>query len=240
MNPTRLIIATPTDGAPPFATVTWGYHNAVRQLERAGANVIPSQVSFADDLARARSRCVWHALQKDFDWLLFWDDDVVPANTQIVPDMIEAAKLGGHHWLGAPYPRKRIPASFPYKPLGSRTEVIRDCAEVELLAIGFTLISRECLASMVAFYAEEEWFTDGHDAGNVHETVGIFKQVTTPTRTMPDGRRFRELLSEDYSACYRWRAMGGRVQMYVGPGSPVAHVGMHSFEAGADQLGNAV
>lgn len=237
-DPTRLVIATPTDGAPPFASVTWGYHNAVRQLERAGANIIPSEVCFSDDLARARSRCVWWALQRPFDWLLFWDDDVVPKDTKIVPDMIAAAENGGHDWLGAPYPRKRIPAAFPYKPLQSQTEVVDECAEVELLAIGFTLISQRCLALMVDHYREEDWFTDGHDAANPHETVGIFKQVTTDTITRPDGTRFRELYSEDYSACYRWRAMGGQIQMYVGPGSPVAHVGMHSFEGLPSELGN--
>lgn len=240
-DPTRLIIATPTDGAPPFATVTWGYHNAVRQLERAGANIIPSEVCFADDLARARSRCVWWALQRDFDWLLFWDDDVVPKDTGIIPDMIDAAVRGRHSWLGAPYPRKRIPAAFPYKPLpgATRMPVVDGCVEVELLAIGFTLISRECLALMVGHYREADWFTDGHDADNPHETVGIFKQVTTATVTRPDGSRFRELYSEDYSACSRWRAMAGRIQMYVGPGSPVAHVGMHSFEGMPSELGNA-
>jgi hypothetical protein len=213
--------------------VTWGYHVAVRQLERSGAVILPAELCFSDDLARARSRCVRVALERDdWDWLLFWDDDVVPADTSIVPRMIARADADRHDWIGAPYPRKRIPAQFPYKPLASsidngRIIVVNDCIEVELLAIGFTLIRRRSLAMMVMNYSDE-WFTDSHERGEVKETIGIFRQIMTPI-THVNGRRFRELYSEDYSACYRWRQMGGKVQMFVGDGAPLAHVGGHVF-----------
>lgn len=242
MNPKRIVIATPTDGDPKTAVVTHGYHQAVRQLERAGAVIIPSEVCFSDDLARARSRCVWYCLQNPaWDWLLFWDDDVVPQDTSIIPRMIEVAEADDHWMIAAPYPRKRIPAQFPYKPLDEHLNsgdmvVKNDCIEVEFIACGFMLIRRKCLDHMCAYYEEQEWFTDVHDVKNIHETVALFRQVMTPETALM-GRRFRELYSEDYSFCYRWRRMGGKIQMYVGPGSPLGHVGGHMFVGERNEIG---
>lgn len=240
-DPSRILIATPLDGNEYTAHLTAGYHHAVRQLERAGAVTLAGTLCFQDDLARARSRCVWYALTRStWDYLLFWDDDVVPSDMSIVPRMVDRANVDGHDVLGAPYPRKRIKACFPYKPIDmSRGQLyaVNDCIEVDYLAIGFMLLSRKCLTEMVEFYADE-WFTDRHEAGNEHETIGLFRQVMTSTIVRPDGKRHRDLLSEDYSFCHRWRAMGGKVQMYVGPGAPVGHVGGHVFTADNSEIGH--
>ncbi len=246
MNASRILIATPLDGNQHTAYVSAGYHHAVRQLERAGAVTIPSTLCFQDDLARARSRCVWYALQRGgFDYLLFWDDDVVPSDMTIVPRMIARAEADGHEVIGAPYPRKRILATFPYKPLAAQLEAGRiavknDCIEVEFMGIGFCLISASCLEKMVAHYADE-WWLDSHDGADLHETIALFKQVHTDEILIPDGKggtlRHRDLLSEDYSFMHRWRAMGGKVHMYVGEGAPLGHVGGHVFTGGRDELG---
>ncbi len=246
MDATKLIICTPVDGNPHTATVSYSYHNAVRQLERAGAVVIPSEVCFSDDLSRARSRAVWYALQKpDWSWLLFWDEDVVVPDVTIIPRMLERAVFDGHDMIAAPYPRKRSPIDFPYKPLpasleSGRMEVKNDCVEVDLVAAGFLLVSRECLETMCDAYSND-WFTDAHDASNVHETVALFKQVHTDETKIADGKggsmRFRELYSEDYSFCWRWRKIGGKIQMYTGPGAPLGHVGGFVYTGTGAELG---
>lgn len=243
MNPARILIATPLDGTPDTAHVSHQYHRSVAQLERAGAVVIPSQLMFADDLARGRSRCVWHALQRaqEWDWILWWDEDVVVRDTHIVPRMIARAEQDGHMVIGAPYPRKRIEAMFPYKPLESefetgRISVKNDCMMVDYLAFGFMLTHRECLSAMVEHYANE-WFFDSRVDGPSHETVALFRQVMTEEKMLPDGRRHRDLLGEDYSFCWRWRQMGGRVAMYVGEGAPLGHVGGHIFTGKHEELG---
>lgn len=242
MTTPRILIATPVDGSPETAVVTHGYHHAVRQLERSGAVVMPSTLSFSDDLARARSRAVWWALQADsWDYVLFWDDDVCPADTQIVPRMIARAEEDGYDVIGAPYPRKRIPAQFPYRPLPASLgqgslDVVRDCVEVEALAFGFMLTSRKCLKSMVEYY-KDDWFTDNHDQYRPHNTVAIFRQVMTDTSVLPDGTLTRDLLSEDYSFCHRWRAMGGKVMMYVGEGAPLRHIGGYAYHGERQDLG---
>lgn len=239
VDPPKLLIATPTDGRPDTALVTWGYHNAVRNLERSGAVCIPSTIGFADDLARARSRMVWYALQRpEWTHVLWWDDDVVPPDPSIVGRMLAT----GHDVIGAPYPRKRIPVAFPYKPLdrdlrGGSLTVVGDCVEVELLAFGFMITSRSCLEKMCKAY-EDEWFSDGHPDTTPHETVALFRQVMTPQIRI-DGRRHRELYSEDYSFCWRWRGIGGAVWMYAGGGAPLVHVGGNDFRGAREDIGRA-
>jgi hypothetical protein len=235
----RILIATPTDGRPDSAHVTWAYHQAVRNLERSGCVSLPATIGFSDDLAKARSRLARVALERDgWDAVLWLDDDVAPQDVSIIGRMASS----GHDVIGAPYPRKRIPALIPYKPLASTLETGRlsvegDCTEVELLAFGCMLTSRRCLESMVAAYREGDWFSDSHDGIVARETVAIFGQVQTPTREV-DGHRHRDLLGEDYSFCYRWRAIGGRVMMYVGAGAPVRHIGGHEFTATRAEIGN--
>lgn len=238
----RILIATPVDGRPPTATVTHGYHHAAMAMHRLGAVTIEATLSFSDDLVRARSRCVRHALKSDcWDWILWWDEDVVPSDVRIVEYMIGLAEAAGSDMVAAPYPRKRIPIAFPYSPteadMASGQLTIKDgLVEVERIGFGFTLTSRKCLFTMTQEYSEE-WFTD--DDGE--ETVALFRQVMTPRSSMTNGtetKRFRQLLSEDYSFCYRWRNVGGSIYMYVGEGSPVAHVGRYSFEGTVEDVGN--
>lgn len=238
MNASRVLIATPVDGNPDTATVTLGYSTGRSALERCGAGVLPYSLCFTDDLVRARSRCASIALERGgWDWLLWWDDDVVCKDVSIVQRMIDAALRHGLEAIGAPYPRKRIPAKFPYKPVRSQLEAGRiewrdEVQLVDCLGFGFMLTSRQCLTHMTHSYGYE-WFTDVREDQKPREVVAMFKQVHTEEIAVmgPSGlpMRFRDLLSEDYSWCYRWRELGQPLGMYVGPGSPLVHVGAHGY-----------
>lgn len=235
----NILLATPTDGHPETSSVTYAYHKSMLELTRMGMVTIPASLFFSDDLARARSRGVWFALQQTGWEYVLWIDDDIKFNPAIVPLMIQAAVQNGYDILAAPYPRKRIKTTYPYIPLLDTMQTgtlnaKNGCAEVEAVAAGFMLTSRKCLESMVTYYADYEWFTDNHDPDMPHETVAIFRQVMTPTRYV-DGKRARDLFSEDYSFCWRWRRMGGQIHMYLGPGSPLGHVGGHVFQGAEDE-----
>ena len=226
----RLLIATPVDGNARTGSVCAAYHRAVLALQRMG-DTAPLSLIFNDDIVRARSQAVHFALKReDWDYVLWIDSDTV-FDPEIVPRMLAT----GHPVVGAPYPRKRIPARFPYKPLDESLQsggfnIVRDCIEVDYLGFGFMLTSRKALQSMVDWYREEDWYTLQHPDGDLEDVVGLFKQIVVP-RTSPSGRKARDLLSEDYSFCHRWRAIGGKVQMYVGEGAPLGHVGLHEYTA---------
>jgi hypothetical protein len=230
-DPKRLLICTPLDGDPRTATVHWTYHNAVRQLERAGAVVMPAELLFAYDVSRARSVAAWRALQRpDWDWVLWFDEDVVVSDTSIVPRMIERAEEDDRiHILGKPYPRKRLPLEYPVRPLPGHMatgaiQIDRDVAEVEAVPFGFTLTSRGCLQEMSECYQDE--LRCKTDKG---ETVPMLFALT-----FADTARGREYLSEDNSFCHRWRALGGKVHAYFG-GDPLGHTGAYTFAPPAVQ-----
>jgi hypothetical protein len=237
----RLLIATPVDGTSTTAKVAYGYMVQREAMVRRGALTVAASFGFSDDIARARSRVAHVALARaGWTHLLWWDDDVVPEDISIVSRMIAT----GHDVVGAPYPRKRIQAAFPYQPLESSRQtgtmhVEGDCAEVASLAFGFMLTTRAALERMTIAY-ESEWFTDVREDQPPSEVVAMFRQVMTETQILPGGKRFRTLLSEDYSFCHRWRAIGGTVQMYVGVGAPLGHVGGHMFTGRPDEMGSVL
>lgn len=241
VDPGQILIATLLDDKPESASVAFGYHNAARALEREGLKIAPGELCYPGDVVRTRSTVVaWALRMPEWKWLLFWDSDVVPQDPTILRRMIDLAEEDGHDWIGAPYPRKRIPTLFPFKMHQAdwdahRMPIVRSCVEVDLLAIGFTLIRRTALEKMVAAHRDELWFIDIQRAEQ-HEAVAIF-MLMFDTEDVRHGHRYRELLSEDYSACRRWRNLGGKIQMYVGPGSPVGHVGTHTFTGSVEDLG---
>lgn len=225
----RLLIATTVDGNPKTARVTVGYHHAVRALERQGSVQLPFEWSYSDDLGRARSRIACNALERDgWDYLLWWDEDVYPTNMAIVGQMLATGK----DVVAVPYPRKRIPTLYPYKPLDS--DIARGglsfdngVCEVEYIAIGFCLTSRKCIQQMADAYREELWFSDGETMDR--EITGMFTPMFGPVYRLPDGRRARNLFSEDYTFMHRWRAIGGRVHMLATMDMPLTHVGGYCF-----------
>jgi hypothetical protein len=73
---------------------------------------------------------------------------------------------------------------------------------------------------------------DDELAGIVQPTVGLFN---FSVRRRPNG--FRELPSEDVAFCDRWRAMGGKIFMYVGTGAPATHHGDYAFKGMQESLG---
>lgn len=235
----KMLIASPVDGSAENGWVTYGYHTAVRSLERSGAVILPSEIVFGDvDLPRARSIAADYAIYKtaiQWDWILWWDVDVVPTDLSVVGSMLQAAENGGYHLINAPYPRKRQPTTFSYRPLADDSlHVENDCAEVEYVPFGFTLTSRACIHAMEARYNTEVWFTN--EASPSGGTVtGMFLNETI--QGLHEGTPFRQYLSEDYSFCERWRRIGGKVHLYVGPGVPLGHVGNMRYLGERYELG---
>lgn len=223
-NSSRIVIATMLDARAEHAMVAYGYHAQLHATHlRYPTLMLPERIAYPGDIVRTRSVAVAWALERqDWAWLLFWDSDVFPEDVSIVGHMLGCAERGGHDWIAAPYPLKRDAEAYPFRPLDRSAPVQAHdgCAEVAGVGIGFTLIRRRALAKMVDAYRKEHWFT--HQG---REVVAIFQLMYTPV----DANGEREMLSEDFSACERWRALGGKVQMYVGPGAPLAHVGLKAY-----------
>jgi len=196
-------------------------------------DAIAAGLDTAYDVVRARSNATALVLRlyPEATHVLWWDDDVIAPHIQTIAHMLRT----GYDVVGLPVPRKKIErwgdersaCDFCYRLQGEdggTHEVTADdkgCVEVDALPFGLMLTSTHALRCLVAKHRDELWYRDG---GN--ECVAIFQLVMSGERKAPDGTRFRELLSEDYSFCARWKALGGKVHMLL---EPCSHVGSHRF-----------
>lgn len=95
----------------------------------------------------------------------------------------------------------------------------------EYAGTGFMLIKREALERMMAAYPETR-FTVAHDSANPTRSpnqFALFDCIIDPETG--------EYLSEDYTFCRRWRAIGGDV--WVDSRSALTHVGPREFRGDA-------
>ena len=69
----------------------------------------------------------------------------------------------------------------------------------------------------------------------VHSTVALFQLMAR----RPAAGMANVLLGEDTAFCQRVRDLGGQVWMYLGPGSPVDHIGDHVYRGHIETLGLA-
>ena len=114
----KLVIATPVDGDAVTGPVCAnGYAVALAQLLRDNGDVrlIPAHITYSADIVRARNRLAAMVLREmpDATHVLWWDSDVVPHDMGIVGRMLAT----GRPLIGAPYLRKRTPATWSHRPL---------------------------------------------------------------------------------------------------------------------------
>ena len=262
-DPVRLLVATPVDGIPQAAKVSYGHAVAVgRLLASSGVEtLIPDMalMAYPSDLVRARSRAVTQARLKKATHVLWLDDDNIPK-----AGAIEAMIQSGHDFIGCPYPRKRIhwerfqdpgnwaadePERIAYDyayhhsdgPAGRQSVAVVDgCLPVRRLSMGCMLTSVRALDAMWEHYKPELWFTDVVDGGH-WPCVALFQLMMGET-TKQHGTPFRALFSEDYSFCERYARMNeARPELGFGPlqmlvSHPADHAGMYLFRGMSEGL----
>jgi len=219
-------------------------HDSIIRLVTSGARIKAIFDKTNHDLVRARSRAVARFLSTDFSHLLFVDSDV-----GFDPKCVQGMMLQHVDVISTPYPKKRLMLSkykeaiqadfshpsaalhewgFRRKP--GNLEAEGEKAEVLDVPMGLTLISRECLETMTEHFRSTLGFQDmpdmGDSGGRVTDCVALFQLMIKPS---PDGKGW--LMPEDFSFCERWRAIGGRVHIYIGDGSPATHWGAYRFSS---------
>lgn len=202
--------------------------------------------------------------------LLHWDADVVGNLTDIraaIDGMLasghdfvgapyprkkvrwgEVARFAAQRWREGPGDAtadelQAAAYDYPYRfgaavDGGAMVQVVSGCVEVDSMAFGFTLTSRACLERLWKEYAPTLSFGDVID-DRLYWTVALF-QLLLPEQSATAPFAVEPLLSEDYSFCERWRRIGGTVQMYVGAGSPLHHVGSHVFRGSREGVVQSV
>lgn len=152
------------------------------------------------------------------DRVLWWDDDNWPQDIAMVQRMIDK----GEDFIAGGYTTKKQPLHWVHRPLDHNPlpDDEKQLLEVARCGFGFTMTSRSCLQRM---WDSADHYID-YRSGGKFEVANVFGMMIGP---MPDGGT--TLLSEDYSFCDRWRALGGKVWMYQGPGNVLFHGGGHAW-----------
>lgn len=229
----KIAIATPTFGK----HVSLDYHLTMMSLAKSPEIIhIDARLFAFQDLVRARSRMVRMALEHECTHLFFVDADV-----SFEPALLNRMLATKHDVIAVAYPLKKIDwegvekavkagqhpetgaYAFPIKPLPGAIPNEDLTVEVQRCGTGCMLISRECLVKMTDAFKDGLTFTDVVD-GKGTPTVAVFAQKFARERG-PDGEWYTILLGEDYSFCERWRSIGGKIMLYIGPEAPANHHG---------------
>lgn len=237
----RVVIATPTHGTPCTDYVAT-MMKLVTAGQRGGAWEVLCRFSRNDSIVHARSSLVREFLETDGTHLLFVDDD-----QSFEPHVLAGMLATGHDFVACPYPRRegvnwdlvREHLDVPPEALAYRYNVTlmghpdapalafddaTKCAEVVALGFGCVLLTRRACELMVRAYGESLGYLD---LSTHKQTTALFQLE------LADGT----LYGEDVSFCRRWRAIGGRVWMYLGEGSPIDHHGAHRYRGALEAFG---
>jgi len=90
--------------------------------------------------------------------------------------------------------------------------------EAEKIGGAFVMITRSCVERMANAYPELAF----HMEENSPPEFALYDPLIAEI----DGKRWR--FGEDYSFCWRWRKIGGKI--YVLPNVKLQHTGAHCFE----------
>jgi len=129
--------------------------------------------------------------------------------------------------VGAVYPMKRLPVKYVINTVPQPLyDTDRGLVEVSTLGTGFMCVKREVLEKMIANHPELK-YNDNVGIGKQYEPFmyGLFD-------TMID--EHKNYLSEDWTFCYLWRKMGGRV--FADTKIKLNHTGYHTYEGDPAEL----
>lgn len=145
--------------------------------------------------------------------MLFIDDD-----TGWKPEDVARLLLLDREFIGAAAPKKELPIKFAFSSMNEESqeqeievERITRVATVREVGTAFLMISRNCAEKMVEAYPELRY-------GQKRDIYALFDPIIVGTRRYAD----------DYSFCYRWRAIGGKVQILLDV--ELSHAGRSVFK----------
>ena len=165
-------------------------------------------------IPRARNRVLADFLKSACSHLIFVDADIGFTGR-------DALRLVAHDkpLVGATYAKKNRERYDPaFVPMASGVVVTEaELIEVECLPGGFVCVSRDMAQQMAGAY-REYWYRDAAKGGE--PVLDLFHTYIDPES--------RNMWSEDYAFCHRWRKIGG--QVWLDPNIQLTHNGTTTFE----------
>jgi hypothetical protein len=165
-------------------------------------------------IPRARNRILADFLDSTCSHLVFIDADLGFAGRDVLRLVAHAKPL-----VGATYAKKNRARYDPaFVPLPHGVVVTEaELVEVQCLPGGFMCINRDMGQRMAGAF-RELWYRDSNRDGS--PVLDLFATFVDPDT--------RNMWSEDYAFCMRWRGLGG--QVWLDPNIQLTHNGTSVFE----------
>lgn len=230
---TQLYLATPCYGCQMTSDFAGSLLGLQAACPRVGLEIMFDFVGNESLVERARNILVARFLKSKCTHLLFVDSDIAFAPEAVfrllerdvdVATGVYSKKM--HDWDlikrklqdGETEPVHQMGLDFNIN-VHSSSEVTNGFVKVLDSATGFMLIKRKVLEDMCAMYEPELSCVNDLQGHDIDKYVAIFACMIDPV-----SRRF---LSEDYSFCRRYQAMGGDIWADVA--SPLTHIGTTAY-----------
>lgn len=238
----NLFIAVPCYGGQGFASCWVSITGLTHELRNREIGYTVRTVTGESLIPRGRNTLTHEFLRTECTHLLFIDTDLQFSPEHVI-GMLEADK----DLVGGAYPKKSINAervrmaaergesdilkfggeyvvnvfedALPKKPDEDGSVTIpldKGCVPVSEVGTGFMLVKRDVFVKMWEAYPDNWYLSDAR------ETLGhtVHNWFDCPIVE-------HRLLSEDYSFCQKWRAMGGTIWLYL-PAN-LTHIGTYPF-----------
>jgi hypothetical protein len=129
--------------------------------------------------------------------LMFIDADI-----RFQPEHIFRLLQADKDLVGGLYPMKTLPVRYVVNHLNGGA-VEGDLTEILTLGTGFMMVKRQCLEKMIEAYPKTKYV----------DSIGIGKQYEPYMYALFDTEidAAGHYLSEDWTFCFRWRAIGGQI-----------------------------
>ena len=216
LSPYNLLIATPAMDGKVEINYQHSLEYTKRTIEEYGGKCSVCFYQYIADVAYARAKMFSEFVRKkEYSHMLFVDADMGwnPAD-------VAYFLLLNRDFLAAVGPKKKFPIEFAWnmngdegKPVPLIHELETNVAQAPFVGGAFLMISRHCADKLTDAYPELQFYSpDGTIEWAIFDPIII-----------GDKRR----LSEDFTLCWRWRNIGGKVEVKMDV--ELTHTGAHTF-----------
>lgn len=211
-----LLIATPMMSGQPQDEYCSSLDRTKQLIRLHGGQVEQFKTKYVSDIAYARSKLFGAFLRnKQYTHVLMIDDDMGWDAEQVVWFL-----LLKRDFIAAAGPKKKFPIEYAYNLVGDNGkiqplyhELETNVAEIPFVGGAFVMLSRDCVERMASAYPELQYEVD----------PGVKEYAVFDPIIIPPNRR----LAEDYAFCWRWRKIGGKVEVKMD--CSLTHTGSHTF-----------
>jgi len=204
----------PCFGGAIFEKFFVSFMQATIDFQKNGLSFGLETVSNESLVTRARNTLIAKAMSNKSNTHFMFIDADVSFKSEDIFRLIGADK----DVIGGMYPKKSYPIEYVFNPIGDDVPNEHGLQPVRHVGTGFMLIKRTVIEQMFAHYRDLWYQSD----------LGLDPAFDTYMYSLFDTEVInKKYLSEDWTFCNRWRAIGGKI--WIDTKVKLGHSGYHTF-----------